>query len=72
MSSSTVTTQRAALLAIGDEVLRGKISNTNAAFIAERLFELGYELTEQLVVSDDRRPFGRRWCACGPRPTSSS
>jgi nicotinamide-nucleotide amidase len=53
MSSSTVTTQRAALLAIGDEVLRGEISNTNAAFIAERLFELGYELTEQLVVSDD-------------------
>ncbi len=53
MSSSTVTTQRAALLAIGDEVLRGEISNTNAAFIAERLFELGYEITEQIVVSDE-------------------
>jgi nicotinamide-nucleotide amidase len=53
MSSSTVTTQRAALLAIGDEVLRGEISNTNAAFIAERLFELGYEVSEQLVVSDE-------------------
>ncbi len=53
MSSSTVTTQRAALLAIGDEVLRGEISNTNASFIAERLFELGYEVTEQLVVSDE-------------------
>ena len=45
--------QRAALLAIGDEVLRGEISNTNAAFIAERLFESGYELAEQVVVSDD-------------------
>ena len=53
MSSSKAVAQRAALLAIGDEVLRGEISNTNDAFIAERLFELGYELTEQLVVSDD-------------------
>jgi len=45
--------QRAALLAIGDEVLRGEVSNTNAAFVAERLFEAGYELAEQVVVSDD-------------------
>ena len=52
-SPRAVKTQRAALLAIGDEVLRGEISNTNAAFIAERLFEAGYELAEQVVVSDD-------------------
>jgi len=44
---------RAALLAIGDEVLRGEITNSNAAFIAERLFETGYVLAEQLVVSDE-------------------
>jgi nicotinamide-nucleotide amidase len=53
MSSSGVKTQRAALLAIGDEVLRGEVSNTNDAFLAERMFESGYELAEQLVVSDD-------------------
>jgi len=53
MSSSRRIPQRAALLAIGDEVLRGEIGNSNAAFIAERLFELGYEVTEQVVVSDD-------------------
>jgi nicotinamide-nucleotide amidase len=53
MSSSGVKTQRTALLAIGDEVLRGEVSNSNAAFLAERLFEVGYELAEQLVVSDD-------------------
>lgn len=47
------TAQRVALLAIGDEVLRGEIQNANAAFVAERLFEAGYELTEQVVVSDD-------------------
>ena len=52
-SSKVVRPQRAALLAIGDEVLRGEINNSNAAFIAERLFEAGYELAEQTVVSDD-------------------
>src|SRR4029079_11438870 len=52
-SPRAVRMQRAALLAIGDEVLRGEISNTNAAFIAERLFEAVYELAEQMVVSDD-------------------
>jgi nicotinamide-nucleotide amidase len=52
-SPRAVRAPRAALLAIGDEVLRGEISNTNDAFIAERLFEAGYELAEQTVVSDD-------------------
>jgi len=44
---------RAALLAIGDEVLRGEIVNANAAFISERLFELGIEIVEHVVISDD-------------------
>jgi nicotinamide-nucleotide amidase len=43
----------AALLAIGDEVLRGEIVNGNAAYLADRLFELGYLLGEHQVVSDD-------------------
>jgi nicotinamide-nucleotide amidase len=46
-------TQRAALLAIGDEVLRGEVVNTNCTFIADRLFEAGFTVSEQLVVSDD-------------------
>jgi len=53
MSSPRAVVQRAALLAIGDEVLRGEIGNTNAAFLAERLFEGGFELVEHAVVSDD-------------------
>jgi nicotinamide-nucleotide amidase len=56
MSSSGVrgqSAERVGLLAIGDEVLRGEIGNSNAAFIAERLFEAGFELCEQMVVSDD-------------------
>jgi nicotinamide-nucleotide amidase len=46
-------TQRAALLAIGDEVLRGEVANSNGTFIADRLFEAGFEMVEQIVVSDD-------------------
>ena len=51
--SSLASHPKAALLAIGDEVLRGEVPNTNAAFISERLFEIGIEVGEQLVVSDD-------------------
>jgi nicotinamide-nucleotide amidase len=46
-------TQRAALLAIGDEVLRGEVANSNGNFIADRMFEAGFEMVEQVVVSDD-------------------
>src|SRR5260370_35706289 len=54
-SSGTVKTQRAALLAIGDEVLRGEVINRNAAFLSQRMFEAGLEVVEHLVVSDDPR-----------------
>src|SRR5258708_38218332 len=54
MSSPTTTkTQRAALVAIGDEVLRGEVANSNGTFIADRLFEAGFDVCEQVVVSDD-------------------
>src|SRR5215831_19961550 len=53
MSSPEAKVQRVALLAIGDEVLRGEISNTNAAFLSERLFEAGFEIIEHAVFSDD-------------------
>jgi nicotinamide-nucleotide amidase len=43
----------AALLAIGDEVLRGEIANSNAAFLSDRLFGAGLDLREHAVVSDD-------------------
>jgi nicotinamide-nucleotide amidase len=53
MSSPGVKTQRAALVAIGDEVLRGEIGNSNGTFIADRLFEAGFTIVEHTVVSDD-------------------
>lgn len=42
----------AAVLAIGDEILRGEIANTNAAFLSDRLFDAGYDVRAHLVVSD--------------------
>ena len=43
----------AAILSIGDEVLRGEVVNSNASFLADRLFDAGFELCRQLVVSDE-------------------
>src|SRR5512138_482346 len=42
----------AAFLSIGDEILRGEIANTNAAFISDRLFDAGFDVRSHLVVSD--------------------
>jgi nicotinamide-nucleotide amidase len=44
---------RAAVLAIGDEVLRGEIINGNAAELSDRLFALGLDPVEHAVVGDD-------------------
>lgn len=43
----------AAILAIGDEVLRGEVANSNAAFLSSRLFDAGYDVRAHRVVSDD-------------------
>jgi nicotinamide-nucleotide amidase len=44
----------AAILCIGTELTRGEIVNTNASWLAERLTELGFEVTAVDVVDDDR------------------
>jgi nicotinamide-nucleotide amidase len=49
---SSVAPHTAAILAIGDEVLRGEIANTNATFLSERLFDAGMDVCEQRVVAD--------------------
>jgi nicotinamide-nucleotide amidase len=67
LASQTSHPPRAALLAIGDEVLRGEVMNSNAAFLAERLFEIGIEVGKQVVVSDD--PTAIRAALVGLRPS---
>jgi nicotinamide-nucleotide amidase len=41
-----------AILAIGDEVLRGEIANSNAVFLSDLLFDAGYEVRSHRVASD--------------------
>lgn len=41
------------VVSIGDELLKGMVVNTNAAFISRVLFENGYEVSRHTVFSDD-------------------
>ncbi len=40
-------------LAIGDELLTGKVSDTNSAFVGAQLFNLGIRLFRSSVIADD-------------------
>lgn len=41
-----------ALLSIGDEIVFGEIADTNAAFIAQRLYDVGIKVVRHLAVGD--------------------
>jgi len=43
---------KAVIFSIGDEVLNGDVVDTNAAWLAERLVEMGVEVTRHEVVGD--------------------
>ena len=43
----------AAIITIGDELLIGQVTNTNAAFIGQKLSEMGVEVTRMVVVGDE-------------------
>ncbi|MCL4511583.1 MAG: competence/damage-inducible protein A [Bacteroidetes bacterium] len=43
----------AAVITIGDEILIGQVTNTNAAFIGQKLSEIGMEITRMVVVGDE-------------------
>jgi nicotinamide-nucleotide amidase len=42
-----------AILSIGTEITRGELVNTNAAWLAASLTDLGFEVLEQATVADD-------------------
>jgi nicotinamide-nucleotide amidase len=44
---------KAAIIAIGDELLIGQVINTNAAFIAERLNAAGISVERMITIGDD-------------------
>ena len=59
---------RAELLTIGSELISGATVNTNAAYLARRLAEVGIACQRQVTVSDERaslrealRDAMRRW-----------
>lgn len=48
--------RKAAIINIGDEILLGQIINTNAAWMAESLAEIGVQVVSQRVVADEEKP----------------
>ncbi len=44
---------KAEIIAVGDELLMGDIVNTNTAFLARRLSQMGFTVHRQSVVGDD-------------------
>jgi nicotinamide-nucleotide amidase len=60
-----ISTLSAEIVTIGDELLIGQIVNTNAAWIAERLNEIGIPVLRMTTVGDDRdeilQSFRRAW-----------
>ena len=44
--------ERAAILSTGDELTTGRIADTNASWIADKLFELGIDVVAVLTVGD--------------------
>ena len=44
---------KAEIIIIGDEILYGQTVDTNSAFIAEKLGELGIEISYKTSVADD-------------------
>ncbi len=47
-----------AVLCIGTELTRGELVNTNAAWIAAALTDLGFDVVEEVVVDDDAARIG--------------
>ncbi|MGG7034565.1 MAG: competence/damage-inducible protein A [Flavobacterium sp.] len=45
---------KAAIITIGDEILIGKITDTNSGFIAKSLDKIGVEICEMISISDNR------------------
>jgi len=50
---------RAALLSVGDELLQGRVTDTNAPYLATRLAEAGVPTVEVRVLGDAERPLAQ-------------
>ena len=52
---------RAAILSTGDELTSGRITDTNAGWIADKLFEIGVDVACILAVGDDPERLAWAW-----------
>jgi nicotinamide-nucleotide amidase len=53
--------ERAAIVSTGDELTSGRIADTNAGWIADRLFEIGLDVAAILAVGDDPERLAWVW-----------
>ena len=51
---SAAASQRAAILAVGDELVAGQQLDTNSAWLAQALAPLGFEVASVTLLGDDR------------------
>ena len=45
---------KASIVTIGDEILIGQIVDTNSAFIAKQLDQLGFKVVETISIADEQ------------------
>ena len=60
-------TMRIELICTGDEVLTGKIVNTNFAYISQKLEDVGLAIRWETTVGDDRESLLRAFQLAGER-----
>lgn len=53
--------EKVALISTGDELTTGRTVDTNANFLADRLFSAGFDVVAILVVGDDRERIAWAW-----------
>lgn len=50
--------RKAVILSTGDELMTGRVVDTNSAYIADKLYNLGVEVAAVLKVGDSKEPLG--------------
>src|SRR5499426_972867 len=60
-------TMRVEIICTGDEVLTGKIVNTNFSYMSQKLEDVGLAVTWETTVGDDRESLGRAFLLAAER-----
>ena len=52
----------AGIIVIGDEILKGRTTDTNSAFLTKKLYNLGVKVRKISVIPDDSEVISREVC----------